>query len=211
MKRIIIGRGVDCDVVIPDEKDNVSRHHAVISFSFMGKMNISDTSSNGTFINGNRMLKGTTMPITKNDEVRFGDSWVLDWNLIEDSKTSVQKMFFYIAAFVLVVVVGFGIWLIYSSLQKEKITDPVIQEQIMTSTNDVWNADSTNKVAPIEENIDIKNKANSTSKFIDVGKKQKKASKKSTSKKVIRNDVKDKNIELRKENLSSEKNMPIIN
>ena len=31
-KRIIIGRGTDCDITIPDETDNVSRHHLVISF-----------------------------------------------------------------------------------------------------------------------------------------------------------------------------------
>lgn len=42
MKRIIIGRGIDCDIVIPDEKDNVSRHHLVISFGLLGKMTISE-------------------------------------------------------------------------------------------------------------------------------------------------------------------------
>lgn len=54
MKKIIVGRGLDCDIVIPDERDNVSRHHLVISFNLLGKMTISDTSSNGTFINEKR-------------------------------------------------------------------------------------------------------------------------------------------------------------
>lgn len=62
MKKITVGRGNDCDIVIPDERDNVSRHHMVISFNLLGKMTISDTSSNGTFINERRMLKGTSIP-----------------------------------------------------------------------------------------------------------------------------------------------------
>ena len=57
MKRIVIGRGIDCDIVIPDEKDNVSRHHLVISFGLFGKMTISDTSSNGTFVNDRKLYE----------------------------------------------------------------------------------------------------------------------------------------------------------
>ena len=60
MKRIIIGRGNDCDIVIPDDTDDVSRHHLVLSFNFLGKMTVSDTSSNGTYINNIRMLKGAS-------------------------------------------------------------------------------------------------------------------------------------------------------
>ena len=59
MKRITVGRGNDCDIVIDDNTDKVSRHHLVISVDFMGRMTVSDTSSNGTFLNGNTMLKGT--------------------------------------------------------------------------------------------------------------------------------------------------------
>ena len=35
MKRIIIGRGIDCDIVIPDEKDNVSRHNLLITLGLL--------------------------------------------------------------------------------------------------------------------------------------------------------------------------------
>ena len=31
MKRITIGRSTDCDIVINDQTDNVSRRHAVIT------------------------------------------------------------------------------------------------------------------------------------------------------------------------------------
>ena len=91
MKRIIIGRGIDCDIVIPDEKDNVSRHHLVISFGLLGKMTISDTSSNGTFVNDRKLLKGASVPVTREDKVRLGSQWTLDWSLVKDPYIATPK------------------------------------------------------------------------------------------------------------------------
>lgn len=209
MKRIIIGRGVDCDVVIPDETDNVSRHHAVITFSFLGKMRISDTSSNGTFINGNRMLKGTSMPVTRKDEIRFGEGWILDWNMIQLPNVTVRKAIPYVAVVLLLAVIGVGGWVFYSKSQKEEKTELLIQESANSTQQDSWNADSTKKVAPTEVSIDLGNKAKVSPKQVKVRKKIKK--KKNAVIKEDMKNVKDENIDFKKENLSSEKNMPIVN
>lgn len=209
MKRIIIGRGVDCDVVIPDETDNVSRHHAVITFSFLGKMRISDTSSNGTFINGNRMLKGTSMPVTRKDEIRFGEGWILDWDMIKLPNVTVRKAIPYVAVVLLLAVIGVGGWYFYNRSQKEEPPELLIQESINSTQQDNWNADSTQKVAPTEVSIDLENKAKVHPKRVKVRTKAKK--KKNTVIKEGMEKVKDENIDLKKENLSSEKNMPIVN
>lgn len=100
MKRIIIGRGIDCDIVIPDEKDNVSRHHLVISFGLLGKMTISDTSSNGTFVNDRKLLKGASVPVTREDKVRLGSQWTLDWSLVKDPYVATRRILLGAAIFV---------------------------------------------------------------------------------------------------------------
>ena len=109
-KRTIIGRGTDCDITIPDETDNVSRHHLVISFNIFGKMKISDTSSNGTFINDNRMLKGSSVPVTRNDKIRLGAQWELDWNLVIDPFCKIRKAIIACLVAVVLALVGWGIY-----------------------------------------------------------------------------------------------------
>ena len=113
-KRIIIGRGTDSDITIPDETDNVSRHHLVISFNIFGKMKISDTSSNGTFINDNRMLKGSSVPVTRNDKIRLGAQWELDWNLVIDPFCKIRKAI--IACYQLLFIANISLQWLYSCL-----------------------------------------------------------------------------------------------
>ena len=114
MKKIIVGRGLDCDIVIPDERDNVSRHHLVISFNLLGKMTISDTSSNGTFINEKKMLKGTSIPVTRNDKIRLGDRWDLDWSLVKDPYAAMRRQLLAAVA-LLIVAVAAVTWYVWKS------------------------------------------------------------------------------------------------
>lgn len=81
MKKIVIGRAKDCDVIIEDKSDLVSRHHAIIAFNFWGKMTLCDTSKNGTFVNGERI---TQKVVKKSDSVSLGQVWPLDWKTIKD-------------------------------------------------------------------------------------------------------------------------------
>lgn len=151
MKRITIGRGNDCDIVVPDESDNVSRHHLVITFSFLGKMTISDTSSNGTFINGNRMLKGTSLPVSRNDKVQLGNSWVLDWSTVADPYRNVRRLAL-VALIALVLVIG-GMatrYFVHESA-KENAVPTEIPVGDAGAQSGAWNKDSTLKVAPKEK------------------------------------------------------------
>lgn len=84
MRKVVIGRGRECDVVLADTTDVVSRRQAVIAFTFWGKMTLYDTSSNGTFVNGQRLAKQEAKVVTINDTINFGRVWDLDWNTVKD-------------------------------------------------------------------------------------------------------------------------------
>lgn len=157
-KRIIIGRGTDCDITIPDETDNVSRHHLVISFNFFGKMKISDTSSNGTFINDNRMLKGSSVPVTRNDKIRLGAQWELDWNLVIDPFCKIRKVVIACLVFVVLALVGWGIYCAVSP-KADDSAKIIIPKAETNATNGQWNSDSTEDVVPKEERISVGNAA----------------------------------------------------
>lgn len=157
-KRIIIGRGTDCDITIPDETDNVSRHHLVISFNFFGKMKISDTSSNGTFINDNRMLKGSSVPVTRNDKIRLGAQWELDWNLVIDPFCKIRKVVIACLVVVVLALVGWGIYCAVSP-KADDSAKIIIPKAETNATNGQWNSDSTEDVVPIEERISVGNAA----------------------------------------------------
>lgn len=204
MKRITVGRGNDCDIVIDDNTDKVSRHHLVISVDFMGRMTVSDTSSNGTFLNGNKMLKGTSMPVTRKDTIRLGDVWEFDWNTVRDPYARMRKFAAAAAAMLFLLCAGITVWsLINDSFDKENASEiPVAAEE----DNTEWNKDSTNKYAPVESSIKTTKK-----------KSTKKRRRKSNVKRKIskhQNIYKEKQtqeLEMMKKDMSKEKDMPIVN
>lgn len=90
MKKVVIGRGRECDVVLADTSDLVSRKQAVILFTFFGKMTLYDTSSNGTFVNGQRLNKQQGIAVTRKDKINFGRVWELDWRDVKDPYRSAK-------------------------------------------------------------------------------------------------------------------------
>lgn len=153
MKRIIIGRGNDCDIVIPDDTDDVSRHHLVLSFNFFGKMTVSDTSSNGTYINNIRMLKGASLPVTVKDNLRLGNNWQFDWSLVNDPYRKMRRIIMIVICFLLLAGVGFGIWYYVREYNNTSDDILVIPKEEKSQKSEEWNSDSTKKVAPSIESI----------------------------------------------------------
>lgn len=164
MKRITIGRGNDCDIVIPDETDDVSRHHLVLSFNFWGKITVSDTSSNGTFINNNRMLKGTSVPVTPKDNLRLGSNWKFDWSLVNDPYKTIRRITITVICLLFLAGVGLGVWYYISENQSSTNDTVVIPKEVDSQKESEWNSDSTKKVAPTVESITpqkaVKSKSN---------------------------------------------------
>ena len=211
MKRIVIGRANDCDIVIPDEHDNVSRHHAVISFSFFGRMTLSDTSSNGTFINGTRMLKGASVPVTRNDKIQLGGAWIFDWNLVEDPYRKVRNITYVVIAILILLSIGTVSYGIYKSHHNDASNNITVPQAPDNSFEGEWNSDSTKSVAPTETSI--------ATPQIQKNSKNKASGSQKSSNKRIYNSINKKKNEIRssedktssKKDFSSEKNMPIVN
>ncbi|WP_095171728.1 type VI secretion system-associated FHA domain protein TagH [Pseudomonas sp. Irchel 3H3] len=70
----VIGRGEDCDWIIPDRKRHLSNHHALISYR-EGTFFLTDTSSNGiqNSTSGARLHKGDTVRIEHGSVYVLGD------------------------------------------------------------------------------------------------------------------------------------------
>lgn len=69
-KKFTIGRALDNNFVIPVIQ--LSRNHCVIICDDEGKWSITDTSSFGTLINGNRIEKNVPRLIEEGDSIQFG-------------------------------------------------------------------------------------------------------------------------------------------
>lgn len=172
MKRITVGRGNDCDIVIVDDTDNISRHHLVISFNLMGKMNVSDTSSNGTFINGTKMLKGVSIPVTVNDKIRLGKNIELDWGLVKDPYKTPRLIL--IASLITLIILSICLagWFWYKDSKSQSDTYRIELINTDSPVDDNWNQDSTNKVAPVVTSIEVANKKKTATKEVKRKKKE---------------------------------------
>lgn len=118
MRKITIGRGRECDIRIDDLTDAVSRRQAVIKVSPFGKMEIYDTSTNGTFVNGKRIEKPMGVRIRRGDTVNFAGIADLDWNKVKDPYRGIKLMMLAAILFLIVVAACFFIF-IYGKESKE--------------------------------------------------------------------------------------------
>ncbi|QBF33980.1 type VI secretion system-associated FHA domain protein TagH [Thalassococcus sp. S3] len=69
-----VGRGEDNDLVLPDPRRVISKHHCVISQIETGLVLV-DHSRNGTFLNreAERLQQDTPVPLAEGDVIRIGD------------------------------------------------------------------------------------------------------------------------------------------
>ena len=79
MKKIYtIGRGEECDIVIADNTDVISRLHATIRVEANDKIFLVDQSRNGTYVNGMKMSSNVEVPVSRKDVVSFAHIYNLD-------------------------------------------------------------------------------------------------------------------------------------
>lgn len=89
MKKIYtIGRGEECDIVIPDNTDVISRLHATIRVESNDKIYLVDQSRNGTYVNGMKMSSNVEIPVSRKDVVSFAHIYNLDWATIPLRKSN---------------------------------------------------------------------------------------------------------------------------
>ncbi len=131
MKKIVIGRGHDCDIIINDTTDVVSRRQAAIAFDFFGNMTIYDLSTNGTFVNGVRVPKPAGIPLKRTDSVNFGSVCDFDMSRVSDPYRNTRI----ILAAVVAAVVVLGAALVYYFTRDEECdakTEAQAQETVTT-------------------------------------------------------------------------------
>lgn len=84
MKILRIGRGEDCDIVIEDSLNQVSRRHATLRLYPLGKMEIISEGRNGTYRNGMLLKPGKPHKVTRKDVISFAHVKSLNWKQVPD-------------------------------------------------------------------------------------------------------------------------------
>lgn len=109
MKTYSIGRDPNCDIVINDTTDVISRRHALLNVYPSGKMTIMDQSSNGTYVNGIRISQNVSVPVSRKDIVSLAHVAKLDWDRIPKSNQWMIYLGSAVAAIIVIVGIIFGI------------------------------------------------------------------------------------------------------
>lgn len=131
MKTYSIGRDLNCDIIINDSTDVISRRHALLNVTPSGKMTIIDQSSNGTYVNGIRISQNVPVPVTRKDIVSLAHVAKLDWNQIPKSNKWLKYVIGALIAIAIILGIIFGIKAINS---KDK--NDLNGGQTMTELND---------------------------------------------------------------------------
>ena len=77
-----IGRDPGCDIYLYDDRNVISRTHAILKIGKGGKYFISDQSMNGTYVNGIKIAQGVPVPVTRKDIISFAHMAELDWGMV---------------------------------------------------------------------------------------------------------------------------------
>ena len=157
MKVITIGRDPSCSIVINDPQ--ISRRHAIIKVSDLGKIEIVDLSSNGTSVNGNPLRKNVPCPVTRKNQVTFAGVSKLNWDDIPNP----VRLYKWIGLGILgIIALAIIITLVFSRMSdNESIELPVttvIQEQgtsnTATAEGEKPQTGTNKKVTPSKNNDD---------------------------------------------------------
>lgn len=84
MKILTIGRGEDCDIVIDDSQDLISRKHAMLRIYPLGKMELVSIGRNGTYVNGLPIKENRPVKVTRKDVISFAHVKQMDWSLVKN-------------------------------------------------------------------------------------------------------------------------------
>jgi hypothetical protein len=108
MKVYSIGRDAGCDIVINDSTDVVSRRHALLNITPMGKMFVTDQSMNGTYVNGIKITSNIPVPVSRKDVISFAHVAQLEWKRVPRSAAWMKYLIISLVIFVTIVGAGLG-------------------------------------------------------------------------------------------------------
>lgn len=146
MKAYSIGRESNCDIVVYDSTDVVSRRHAVLNVHPNGKMFIVDQSRNGTYVNGIRVTPNVPVPVTRKDIVSFAHVVKLDWSQVPASNLWMQ-IAAWVVGIILLTSIGVGAYYMIERKEEPKPNNTSVQDSIAEARRDsIAKADSLTKI-----------------------------------------------------------------
>jgi pSer/pThr/pTyr-binding forkhead associated (FHA) protein len=101
---IQVGKGEESQYKLASSQ--VSREHATIAVNRKGAVFIMDHSTNGTFINGQKIAAFQFMPVKRGSKVTFGNSESLQWEKVPGKRTN--PLIFVVLS--LVLIAGLAFW-----------------------------------------------------------------------------------------------------
>jgi hypothetical protein len=136
MKTYSIGRDINCDIVINDQTDVISRRHALLNVTSSGKMTIIDQSSHGTYVNGIRISQNTPFPVTRKDAISLAHVVNLDWSMIPRTNASMRYAILVFVGLLVIVGVSFGVKAITDANYGDNATGsfPVVLDSVSLKT-----------------------------------------------------------------------------
>lgn len=148
MKTYSIGRDLNCDIVINDSTDVISRRHALLNVTPSGKMTLIDQSSNGTYVNGIRISPNVPVPVTRKDIISLAHVAKLDWNQVPKSNQWVKYIIWGLVIAAVILAIIFGIKAIKPSAidNPENPTTIAVQDSTLLKQQEVARLDSIKKV-----------------------------------------------------------------
>lgn len=162
MKTYSIGRDLNCDIVINDSTDVISRRHALLSIAPSGKMTIIDQSSNGTYVNGIRITQNVPVPVTRKDIVSLAHVAKLDWRQVPKSNQWIK----YVIGTVVAAVVILGIILCVkhpkidsgsngevSPMAIEKVDSTAIKQKDVARLDSIKNVERQDSIKKVLEKV----------------------------------------------------------
>ena len=159
MKTYSIGRDLNCDIVINDSTDVISRRHALLNITPSGKMTIIDQSSNGTYVNGIRISQNVPVPVTRKDIVSLAHVAKLDWNQIPKSNQWVKYVIIAGVAVIVVLGVIFGVKHMKSDSDNNGGPTPNTTEQVDSAAIKQKEAARLDSIKNVERQDSIKKAA----------------------------------------------------
>lgn len=123
-----IGRDDSSDILLYG--DLTSREHATLRYSKRGKYIILDHSTNGTFVNGTQLQNGVEYEISRNDNVDFAHSEVLDWQLVPKKSLFGRKLIWIIAAAIVVTALAIGVVYFFKTFDIARKQAPMVEESV---------------------------------------------------------------------------------
>lgn len=91
MRTLKIGRSEDCQIILEDPQNLISRTHAILRFYPMGTIEIVPMGANKTYINGKEAKNGKAWKVSRKDVISFAHVKDLDWGKVPNPYAKTYK------------------------------------------------------------------------------------------------------------------------